>query len=132
MPPICCRRVARPSLPATPQPRAEAIGLHSLKDGACALGVGLAFGHAEAGALKQLAEIAMAQGARWARPAPDRTLLLGPLSEAHAIATVREAHRLGFVTEATDPRRRIVRLSRRAGLRERSDRGALACGRDRA
>ena len=95
------------AFPATPQPRAEAVGLHLFKDGACALGVGLAFGHAEAGALKQLAEIAMAQGARWARPAPDRTLLLGPLSEAHAIATVREAHRLGFVTEATDPRRRI-------------------------
>ena len=73
--------------------RAATLGLHPLKGGACAIGVGLAFGHAEVGALKALAEIAMAQGARWARPAPDRTLLLGHLSEANAIATVREAQR---------------------------------------
>ena len=90
------------------EPRAASIGLHSLKGGACAIGVGLAFGHAEAAALKALAEIAMAQGARWARPAPDRSLLLGPLGETQAMALSGEAQRLGFVTEAADPRRRIV------------------------
>ena len=95
-----------PALAAIPQPRAEAIGLHPLNGGACALGVGLAFGHAEAGSLKQLAEIAVAQGARWARPAPDRSLLLGPLGDAAAVSG--EARRLGFVTATNDPRRRIV------------------------
>ena len=90
------------------EPRAASIGLHPLKDGACAIGVGLAFGHAEAAALKALAEIAMAQGARWARPAPDRSLLLGPLGETQATAMSDEAQRLGFVIEAADPRRRIV------------------------
>jgi precorrin-3B synthase len=44
----------------------------------------------------------------WARPAPDRVLLLGTLSEANAAATRRAAERLGFVTEPRDPRRRIV------------------------
>jgi precorrin-3B synthase len=90
------------------EPRAAIVGLHPLKGGVCAIGVGLAFGHAEAAALKALAEMAMAQGARWARPAPDRTLLLGPLGETQATTMSDEAQRLGFVTEAADPRRRIV------------------------
>ena len=88
--------------------RAATLGLHPLKGGACAIGVGLAFGHAEAAALKALAQITMAQGARWARPAPDRSLLLGPLGETQAPAMSDEAQRLGFVTHANDPRRRIV------------------------
>jgi len=50
----------------------------------------------------------MAQGARWARPAPDRSLLLGPLGETQAPAMSDEAQRLGFVTHANGPRRRIV------------------------
>ncbi len=89
-------------------PRAATIGLHPLDTGAFAIGLGLAFGHAEAAALKALAEIALAQGARWARPAPDRSLLLGPLGETDATALSGEAQRLGFVTEGADPRRRIV------------------------
>jgi precorrin-3B synthase len=88
--------------------RACAIGRQPLKGGAVALGLGLAFGHAEAGALLALAEIAEANGAHWARPAPDRALLFGPLTGANAIAVRREAERLGLVTEARDPRRRIV------------------------
>jgi precorrin-3B synthase len=56
----------------------------------------------------RLAAIASRNGARWARPAPDRALLLGPLSEANATATSREAQDLGFIVEARDPRRRIV------------------------
>jgi precorrin-3B synthase len=64
--------------------RACAIGRQPLKGGAVALGLGLAFGHAEAGALLALAEIAEANGAHWARPAPDRALLFGPLTGANA------------------------------------------------
>jgi precorrin-3B synthase len=94
--------------PATRQPRAPTIGLHPLKGGACAVGVGLAFGHAHAGALKALAEIALAHGARWTRPAPNRCLLFGPVGEMQAAAISREAERLDFIVEASDPRRRIV------------------------
>ncbi len=90
------------------EPRAASIGLHPLKGGAYAIGVGLAFGHAEAGTLKALAEMATTLGARWARPAPDRTLLLGPFGETQAMVLSGEAERLGFVTDANDPRRRIV------------------------
>jgi precorrin-3B synthase len=56
----------------------------------------------------ELVGIATIGGATWVRPAPDRALLLGPLSEEAASATARAAERLGFVVEARDPRRRIV------------------------
>jgi precorrin-3B synthase len=86
----------------------EPIGLHPIKDGGLALGVGLAFGHAQADALAELAGIARSHGAAWARPAPGRALLLGPLSEAKALATTRATDTLGFVVDARDPRRRIA------------------------
>jgi precorrin-3B synthase len=92
----------------TPQPRPEAIGLHALEDGAFALGVGLAFGHAHADALLRLIRIADENGARWARPAPDRALVLGPLCEAAVGVAAREAQALGCIVETNDPRRRIV------------------------
>jgi precorrin-3B synthase len=100
------RMAPAPRLPA--RPRSEAIGRHKLKDGAFALGLGLAFGHAHADTLMELAHVAKANGARWVRPAPDRILLLGPLSETNAVATRSAAERLGFVAEPRDPRRRIV------------------------
>ncbi len=87
---------------------AEPITLHPLKDGICALGLGLAFGHVRADALVELASIAEANGANWVRPAPHRALLLGPLTEAKAMVTRKTAERLGFITDARDPRRRIV------------------------
>jgi precorrin-3B synthase len=92
---------ARPS-------RAETVGRHSLKDGAFAVGLGLAFGHSHADALRGLALIAKTHGARWARPAPGRSLLLGPLDVGGAAITQRAAERLGFVTEPSDRRRRIA------------------------
>jgi precorrin-3B synthase len=88
--------------------RADPIGLHPLGGGAIALGLGLAFGHAEAGDLMELARNATANGAEWARPAPGRALLFGPLVEVAASAARQAAERLGFVTEASDPRRRIA------------------------
>jgi precorrin-3B synthase len=88
--------------------RSDPVGCHPLKGGAVALGLGLAFGHAEASALLALARIAMANGAGWARPAPGRALLFGPLSQVHVEATREAAERLGFVAEASDPRRRIA------------------------
>ena len=96
------------TLPIAPQPRAEAIDLHPLNEGVCAVGVAFAFGHAEADGLGRLAEIATAHDALWARPAPGRSLLLGPFSETKAAAITREAQMLGLIVAAHDPRRRIV------------------------
>ena len=94
------------SLP--PRPPAGMVGTHALKDDLYALGVGLAFGHAEAETLRALADIARAHGALWARPAPDRSLLLGPFKRT-TIKTMRdEARRLDFAVDASDARRRIV------------------------
>jgi precorrin-3B synthase len=100
------RRSSRPT-PRQIQ-RAHPIGRHPLEDGVVALGLGLAFGHAEASALSELARIAEDNGAAWVRPAPNRALLLGPLGTAGAEATRVAAERLGFIAEASDPRRRIA------------------------
>lgn len=88
--------------------RAEMVGTHSLKDDLYALGVGLAFGHAEADTLRALTEIARVHGALRARPAPDRTLLLRPLKRTEVKPLRDEARRLGFPVDHADARRRIV------------------------
>jgi precorrin-3B synthase len=97
-----------PRMTAARPPRAETVGRHSLKEGAFAVGLGLAFGHSHADALSGLALIAQTHGARWARPVPGRSLLVGPLAGGGAAITQRGAERLGFVTEPSDPRRRIA------------------------
>jgi precorrin-3B synthase len=90
------------------RPRSDAIGRHALKDATFALGLGLAFGHAQAETLAELGRMAKLRGADWVRPAPGRALLLGPLGEASATAATRGAEKLGFIVEAADPRRRIA------------------------
>ena len=103
---IGTRIVLEPSLP--PRLPAEMVGTHFLKDDLYALGVGLAFGHAEAETLRALTDIARAHGGSWARPAPERSLLLGPFKRT-TIKTMRdEARRLGFAVDPFDARRRIV------------------------
>ncbi len=103
---IGTRIAPAPSLP--PRLPAEMVGTHFLKDDLYALGVGLTFGHAEAETLRSLTDIARAHGGLWARPAPDRSLLLGPFKRT-TIKTMRdEARRLGFAVDPSDPRRRIV------------------------
>jgi precorrin-3B synthase len=86
----------------------EMVGVHSLRDDVYALGVALAFGHAPADTLRALTDIARAHGALWARPAPDRALLLGPLQRSKVRTLRDEARRLGFVVDAADRRLRIV------------------------
>ncbi len=86
----------------------EVIGVHPLRHGASALGVGLAFGHAAAETLISLADVAAAHGARSIRPAAGRALLLIGLAERNVAPLARAADRLGFMTRADDPRRRIV------------------------
>src|SRR5262245_57424772 len=73
--------LAKPRGRAAPRQsaRAHPIGRHPLKGNVFALGLGLAFGHADAVALVALARIAQENGASWVRPAPGRALLFGPL-----------------------------------------------------
>jgi precorrin-3B synthase len=95
-----------PTLP--PRLPAEMVATHALEDDLYALGVGLTFGHADAETLRALADTARAHGGLWARPAPDRSLLLGPFKRT-TIKTMRdEAIRLGFTVDPSDARRRIV------------------------
>jgi precorrin-3B synthase len=84
------------------------IGLHALRDGSLACGVGLAFGHADAKALEQLADNAARAGARGLRTAPDRALLAIGLGEPGAARLIAAAKQLGFVTQADDPRRYVI------------------------
>ena len=88
--------------------RRRSIGQHRLRDGSVALGVGLAFGHAQADALAELARLAAAHGARAIRPAPDRALMLIGIAPANAAALTAGAEQLGFVVCAGDPRRRVA------------------------
>jgi precorrin-3B synthase len=97
---------AAPDLP--PRPPAAAIGRHPLRDGSVAVGVALAFGHAHADALTDLARIGAMHGVRLVRPAPGRALLLIGVAKDDAATLAAAAERLGFVARADDPRRRIV------------------------
>jgi precorrin-3B synthase len=99
--------IERSSSPAPRMP-AEPVGLHELRDGRLAVGVALAFGHAHADAFGELARIAAAHGAEAVRLAPPRAVLLVGLDAANIAGVVRTADKLGFVTQAADPRRRIA------------------------
>jgi precorrin-3B synthase len=85
-----------------------AIGLHRLRDGSFACGVGPAFGHADASALERLVEAARKAGANGLRTAPERALLAIKLTPQAAVAFAATAAQLGFVVRADDPRRHIV------------------------
>jgi precorrin-3B synthase len=87
---------------------AEPIGLHRLRDGSLACGLGLAFGHADAGALQDLAEAAAAAGASGLRAAPYRALLAIGLTDDAAMSFAAAAERLGFIVRRDDPRRHVV------------------------
>ncbi len=94
--------------PPPPRPPAEPIGRHPLRDGSVALGIALAFGHAHADALAELARAAGARGVGLVRPAPGRALLLPGATEEVAAALATSAEQLGFLVRADDPRRRII------------------------
>jgi precorrin-3B synthase len=97
-----------PATPAPSRPPAEPIGYHALRDGSVAVGIALAFGQAQADALMQLAVVAAARGAHVVRPVPARALLLIGGAADKAAALSAAAARLGFITRADDPRRRVV------------------------
>ncbi len=87
---------------------AEVIGLHSAPDGTAAVGIGFAFGHAQAGILAKFVGIAAGLGTHAIRPAPGRALLLTGATAAHASRLADAAEQLGFVTRADDFRRWIA------------------------
>jgi precorrin-3B synthase len=114
-----CRRLLRPYLGEgidgsgldrrpPPRPPAEPLGVHPLRDGMAALGITLAFGHADADRLARLAVITANHGAVALRPAAGRALLIMGVAPDHAVALAKSAARLGFITRPDDPRRRIV------------------------
>ena len=85
-----------------------AIGLHALRDGTFAGGIELAFGHAEAATLENLVDAAATAGARGLRTAPRRSVLAIGLTREGAAHFFAAAARLGFVTQAEDPRRHVI------------------------
>lgn len=86
----------------------EPIGTHRLSDASAIVGIGLAFGHAEAAALEALIEAAQAAGARGLRSAPGRVLLVLDIERTRELTFRRTAEELGFITRADDPRRSIA------------------------
>jgi precorrin-3B synthase len=97
------------SAPApTARPPAEPIGVHRLRDGRIALGLGLAFGHTDATALSQLVEAVRGAGASGIRTAPGRALLIIGLESAAVPVITAATERLGFVVRPDDPRRYVA------------------------
>jgi precorrin-3B synthase len=81
------------------------IGEHRLRDGRFARGFGLAFGHAEAATLAELAQAAADAGAAGLRAAPGRALMIVGLTQEAASALAATAEGLGYVVRPDDPRR---------------------------
>jgi precorrin-3B synthase len=94
--------------PPRRRPAADPLGMHALRDGQLAIGLGLAFGHAHATILEELTRSAADLGARGLRTAPGRTLLVVGITEDGASRLADIAERLGFIVRADDPRRQIV------------------------
>src|SRR5262245_35883981 len=93
-------------LPPPPRrPPADPVGTHALRDDQLAIGVGLAFGHANATALEELTHAAEDLSAMGLRTAPARALLVVGVTEAAARRLVDIAQRLEFIVRADDPRR---------------------------
>jgi precorrin-3B synthase len=86
----------------------EPIGAHRLRDTTVAVGIGLAFGHADAATLERLAEAAHALGAAGLRAAPRRALMIVGLAPAAASSAAAIAEGLGFIIRADDPRRHVI------------------------
>jgi precorrin-3B synthase len=90
------------------RPPAEGIGIHRLRPGRVALGIGLAFGHANAEPLERLLNAAKDAGARGIRTAPGRVLLVVSIEPDAAASLAANAERLGFIVRPDDPRRHIA------------------------
>jgi len=83
------------------------IGIHTLRDGSFACGIGLAFGHSDATTLERLTQAAGVAGASGFRAAPGRALLAIGLPRASTFTFAVAAEKLGFIIRADDPRRSV-------------------------
>jgi precorrin-3B synthase len=99
---------ARPHESGKERVMSSPIGLHRLRDGSRARGVGLAFGHADAASLENLVAAAAAAGAEGFRAGPGRALLTIGLKPQTTSAFIAAAERHGFIVRAGDPRRHVV------------------------
>lgn len=86
----------------------EPLGLHDLRDGCVALGVGLPFGHSDADALRRLIAVAREAGASGLRTSPGRALLILGLTPDAASTLADTIEQLGLIADPGDPRRRVV------------------------
>jgi precorrin-3B synthase len=86
----------------------EPIGTHRLRDGTFAVGIGPAFGHADAVTLERLTEAAHALGANGLRAAPGRALLIIGLADEGGSRLTATAESLGFIIRGDDPRRHVI------------------------
>jgi len=90
------------------RPPSDPFGLHPLRDGSLATGIGLAFGHTDAEALEALIAAAARAGASGLRTAPGRALLVIGVTADTSLALAARAETLGFITRRDDPRRNVV------------------------
>lgn len=93
---------------ASARPLAEPVGVHALREGTVALGIGLAFSFAEVESLRGLVDAARSFGASGLRVAPDRALLILGIRPDDADALASQAGALGFIARGDDPRRAIA------------------------
>ena len=94
--------------PESTRSACEPIGAFPLKDGTFAIGFALAFGHTTAPAMRVFALAAQESGAQAIRAAHGRAVLAIGLSFAAAEQLRDRAARLGFIVDASDPRRHVV------------------------
>lgn len=87
---------------------AEPIGLHPLRCADTALGIGLAFGQADATTIECLIDHAGRAGARSIRPAPGRALLIIGVAPDRGASLAATAERLGFIVRPHDPHRQVA------------------------
>ena len=101
------RGLAMPSQEPGPRSIADPVGLHVLGSSS-ALGVAGAYCQIDAGALAAFAREALLSGSTEIRPAPGRALLALHLGSTAAVGLREAALGQGFVTDPSDPRRRVV------------------------
>lgn len=87
---------------------ADPIGIHQLRSGVTAVGIGLPFGHSESEVLARLIGAARSAGTDGVRTAPGRALLVAGISSAASRPFIGDAERLGFIINPDDPRRKVV------------------------
>ncbi|HET7718304.1 MAG TPA: precorrin-3B synthase [Bauldia sp.] len=94
--------------PPPRRPPARPVGVHALRDGRFALGVGLPFGQTDTATLAALVDTSTDGGAAAFVPAEGRTLLAIGIARERVAGCRERAAELGFVVRSDDPRRAVV------------------------